>query len=309
MTDRYRLVTRSDFDGVASAVLLRSRDLIDDILFVHPKDVQDGKVAITERDITTNLPYSPKAHLVFDHHASETARMGGKAANLVLDPAAPSATRVVYTHFGGKAGFPNVSPVLIDAVDKVDSAKFAKEEVLDPQGWNLLGFLMDSRTGLGRFRDFGVSNYQLMMALVDYCGKHPVDEILTLPHVAERVALYREHQGPFQEQLERCGTVHQNLVEVDLRNELTIYAGNRFVIYALNPGCNISMHVIWGRGKQNVVFAMGKSIFNRMSKTAIGGLCLTYGGGGHDAAGTCQVDVDQAEKVRTELIARINKDG
>jgi nanoRNase/pAp phosphatase (c-di-AMP/oligoRNAs hydrolase) len=144
---------------------------------------------------------------------------------------------------------------------------------------------------------------------VDYCGKHPVDEILTLPHVAERVALYREHQGPFHEQLTRCGTVHQNLVEVDIRNELTIYAGNRFVIYALNPGCNISMHVIWGRGKQNVVFAMGKSIFNRTSKTQIGDLCLKYGGGGHDAAGTCQVDVDQAEKVRGGLIKRINKDG
>ncbi len=306
---RYRLVTRSDFDGVASAVLLRSRDLIDDILFVHPKDVQDGKVAITERDITTNLPYTPKAHLVFDHHASETARMGGKAANLVLDPEAPSATRVVYKHFGGKDGFPGVSPTLIDAVDKVDSAQFSKEEVLDPQGWVLLGFLMDSRTGLGRFRDFGVSNYQLMMALVDYCAKHSVDEILGLPHVAERVALYREHQKPFEEQLTRCGKVHKNLVEVDLRNELTIYAGNRFVIYALNPGCNISMHVIWGRGKQNVVIAIGKSIFNRTSKTAIGDLCLKYGGGGHDAAGTCQVDVDKAEKVQGELIKKINKDG
>ncbi|MDP3773588.1 MAG: exopolyphosphatase [Gemmatimonadales bacterium] len=307
---RYRLVTRSDFDGVASAVLLKSRDLIDDILFVHPKDVQDGKVEITERDITTNLPYAPRCHLAFDHHASETVRIGGKApANLVLDPDAPSATRVVYRHFGGRDAFPSVSETLLAAVDKADSAQFTREEILDPQGWVLLGFLMDSRTGLGRFRDFGVSNYQLMMALVDYCRRQEVDEILRQPHVAERVALYREHREPFLAQLKRCATVHGNLVEVDLRGEETIYAGNRFVIYALNPACSISMHVMGGRAKQNTVFAIGKSVLNRTSKTHIGDLALRYGGGGHDAAGTCQVDNDRAGTVRAELIRQITTDG
>ena len=307
---QYRLVTRSDFDGVASAALLKSKGLIADILFVHPKDVQDGKVDITDRDITTNLPYSPRVHLAFDHHASETERMGGKTPNnLVLDPSAPSATHVVYRHYGGKAGFPAVSESLLAAVDQVDSARFSNDEILNPQGWILLGFLMDSRTGLGRFKDFGVSNYQLMMALVEHCGRQPVEAILKLPDVAERVALYREHQAPFQAQLKRCGKVHRNLIEVDLRNEETIYAGNRFVVYALYPDCNISMHVMWGRNKQNTVLAIGKSIVNRASKTHIGNLALKYGGGGHDAAGTCQLDNDKADTAKAELIRQITTDG
>ena len=306
----YRLVTRSDFDGVATAGLLKSKGLIDDIQFVHPKDVQDGKVAITPRDITTNLPYSPNAHLVFDHHASETARIGGAApANLVLDPDAPSTVAVVYRHYGGKEGFPNVSDALLEGVDKVDAARLTIDEILNPTGWILLGFLMDSRTGLGRFREFGVSNYQLMMSLVESIGRLEVDEILKLPDVAERVALYEEHREPFMAQLKRCTTLHKNLVEVDLRNEQTIYAGNRFVVYALYPECNISMHTIWGRGNQNVVFAIGKSILNRTSKTHIGNLCLTYGGGGHEAAGTCQIDTADADRVRGELIKQITADG
>lgn len=305
----YRLVTRSDFDGIASAALLKSLGLIDEILFVHPKDVQDGTVAITNRDITTNLPYAPAAHLAFDHHASETTRVGAPPKNLVLDPEAPSATHVVYRHYGGATAFPGVSPALVVAVDKVDSAQFTKEEVLDPQGWVLLGLLMDSRTGLGRFRDFGKSNYQLMMALVDYCTRMGVEEVLRQPDVAERVALYREHAEPFRAQLARCAKLHAHLVEVDLRNEETIYAGNRFVIYATNPGASISMHVMWGREKKNTVFAIGKSIFNRTSKTHIGNLALKYGGGGHEAAGTCQVSNGIADNVRGELIQRITSDG
>jgi len=310
MTDRtYRLVTRSDFDGVASAALLKSKGLIDDILFVHPKDVQDGKVEITDRDITTNLPYAPAAHLAIDHHASESARVGEAPKNLVLDPEAPSATHVVYKHFGGAEAFPGVSPALLEAVDKVDAARFSKEEILNPEGWVLVGLLMDSRTGLGRFRDFGKSNYQLMMALVDACASMDADAILQLPDVAERVALYREHREPFRAQLLRCCTMHAHLVVADLRNEETIYAGNRFVIYALFPRASISMHVLWGRQKQNTVFAIGKSIFNRTSKTHVGNLALEYGGGGHEAAGTCQVDNDRAEAVRGELVRRIVADG
>jgi nanoRNase/pAp phosphatase (c-di-AMP/oligoRNAs hydrolase) len=308
---RYRLVTRSDFDGLVCAALLKSRDMIDDVVFAHPKDVQDGKVQIGARDITTNLPYAPQCHLAFDHHASETVRIGGPAPrNLVLDPNAPSAARVVYNHFGGKDAFPSVSEEMLAAVDKCDSAQFTKEEVLDPQGWVLVNFLMDARTGLGRFKTFGVSNYRLMMELIENCRQHEhVDDILRLPDVAERVALYREHQAPSRAQLQRCATVHGNLVVLDLRNEDPIYAGNRFVIYALYPQCNISVHVMWGVKKQVTVFAMGKSIFNRTSKTNIGSLALRYGGGGHVAAGTCQVENDRAATVLDELIQRITSDG
>lgn len=309
MSETFRLVTRSDFDGVASAALLKSRGMIDDILFVHPKDVQDGKVVTTSRDITTNVPWTPDAHLVIDHHASEASRVGSAPKNLVLDPEAPSATHVVYRHFGGKAAFPGVPSSLLDAVDKVDAARFTREEILDPQGWVLLGFLMDSRTGLGRFRDFGVSNYNLMMALVDYCGRMDVEEILRQPDVAERVALYREHAEPFRKQLQERSRLDKHLVTIDLRDEETIYAGNRFVVYAMFPQASISMHVMWGKAKQNVVFAIGKSILNRTSKTHVGNLCLKHGGGGHEAAGTCQVATERADTALAELSKQIVADG
>jgi nanoRNase/pAp phosphatase (c-di-AMP/oligoRNAs hydrolase) len=301
---KFRLVTRSDFDGLVCAVLLKELDMVDDILFVHPKDMQDGKIEITSRDITTNLPYVPGAHLAFDHHHSETVRVG-KRDNHIIDAEAPSAARVVYDYYGGKARFKNVSDEMMAAVDKGDSARFVREEILDPQGWDLLNFLMDARTGLGRFRQFTISNYQLMMQLIDFCRNHTADEILALPDVKERVDLYRSHAADFKAQLLRCGTVHDNLVVLDLRNEETIWSGNRFMIYALYPQCNISIHAIWGRQQQNVVFAVGKSILDRGCTTNVGELMLRYGGGGHHAAGTCQVDTAQAPRVLAELVTWI----
>ena len=261
----YRLVTRSDFDGLVSAMLLKHVDLIDDITFVHPKDVQDGTVNITSSDITTNLPYRPAAHLVFDHHASELLRNGGHD-NYIIDADAPSAARVVYNHFGGNETFPTVSEELMRAVDQADSADYNITEILEPEGWALLNFLMDPRTGLGRFHDFKVSNYELMMELIGYCVAHPVDEVLKLPDVAERVALYREQSTLFQRQLEKCTTVIGNVAVVDLRREAVIYAGNRFMVYALYPDASVSIHVMWGRQKQNTVMAVGKSILNRSNQ-------------------------------------------
>jgi nanoRNase/pAp phosphatase (c-di-AMP/oligoRNAs hydrolase) len=308
VTSRYRLVTRSDFDGLVCAVLLRELDLIDDITFVHPKDMQDGVVPISDRDITTNLPYVEGAHLVFDHHASETVRNEARD-NHVIDPAAPSAARVVYDFYGGRAAFPSVSEEMMAAVDKADSARFELDEVLDPQGWVLLNFVMDARTGLGRFRDFRISNYGLMMQLIEFCRQHDIDEILGLPDVAERVDLYRGQEAAFRDQLARCTTVRGNLAVVDLRDEETIHAGNRFMVYALHPDVNISMHVMWGRQQQNVVFAVGKSIFNRTSRTDVGRLMLAYGGGGHAGAGTCQVAHEDADRVQAALVEHITADG
>lgn len=305
---KFRLVTRSDFDGLVCAVLLKELDMIDDILFVHPKDMQDQKIEITSRDITTNLPYVADCHLAFDHHHSESLR-NEAADNYVIDPNAPSAARVVYDYYGGAKAFPKVDTDLMEAVDKGDAADFNQDEVLNPTGWPLLNFLMDARTGLGRFREFRISNYNLMMELIDYCRDHTIKEILNLPDVKERVDLYFEHEQAAKEQLKRCATVHQNLVVLDLRNEEIIHPTNRFMIYALFPDCNISIHTLWGFQKQNTVFAIGKSILNRSSKTNVGTLCLKYGGGGHQAAGTCQIDNDQADKVLQELITTITADG
>ena len=310
LTDKqYRLVTRSDFDGLVCAVLLKSLDLINEIKFVHPKDMQDGKIEITNQDITTNLPYVEGVGLAFDHHLSETIRNPNVKEHYIIDPNAPSAARVVYDYFGGKDKFPEISQEMMVAVDKADSAKFAMDEVLHPQGWVLLNFIMDARTGLGRFKDFQISNYNLMMQLIEYCKNHSIDEILNLPDVKERVELYFEQEEKFKEQIKRCSTVYGKLVVLDLRNEEVIYAGNRFMIYALFPNCNISMHVMWGLKKQNVVFAVGKSIFDRSSQVNIGELMLKYGGGGHANAGTCQVAVDVAEETLKSLVAEINAEG
>ena len=308
VTSRYRLVTRSDFDGLVCAVLLKQLHLIDDITFVHPKDMQDGVVQITDRDITTNLPYVDGAHLVFDHHASETLR-NEQRDNHVIDPLAPSAARVVYDYYGGRAAFPTVSEEMMAAVDKADSAQFELDEVLDPQGWVLLNFVMDARTGLGRFRNFRISNYDLMMQLIDACRDHGIDDILALPDVAERVDLYREQETRFREQLARCTTARDNLAVVDLRGEELIHAGNRFMVYALFPETNISLHVLWGKQQQNIAIPIGKSIFDRSSRTNVGELMLAYGGGGHDAAGTCQVANAGAGVVLGELVATITADG
>ncbi len=305
---KFRLVTRSDFDGLVCAAILKELDMIDEIKFVHPKDMQDGVIEITARDITTNLPYVEGVHLAFDHHASETIR-GGKKANHIIDPKAPSAARVVYDYYGGKAKLPCISDALMAAVDKGDAAQFNKEEILDPQGWDLMNFIMDARTGLGRFREFTISNYQLMMELIEKCVEMPVDQILNLPDVVERTDLYVEHEAKAKDQVKRCAKVHKNLVVLNLRDEDTIWACNRFLIYALFPETNISIHVMWGLKKQNTVFAIGKSIFDRSSKTSVGELCLKYGGGGHHAAGTCQVPNEQAEKTLGALIEQINKDG
>ena len=305
---KYRLVTRSDFDGLVCAVLLNEMTLIDEIKFVHPKDMQDGKIDVGPNDITTNLPYVPGAYLAFDHHLSESIR-NGRHHNHIIEVDAPSAARVVYNHYGAKDAFPRITDQMMTAVDKADSAQYERDDILDPNGWVLLNYLMDARTGLGRFRDFRISNYALMMDLIEYCRDHDINEILNLPDVQERVDLYFAHGEPAREQIKRCATVHDNLVVLDLRGEETIYATNRFMIYALFPQCNISIHVMWGVHKQNTVLACGKSILDRSSKTNVGELMLGYGGGGHKAAGTCQVASGEADATLAQLIEQINRDG
>jgi nanoRNase/pAp phosphatase (c-di-AMP/oligoRNAs hydrolase) len=309
VAERYRLVTRSDFDGLVCAALLKELGILDDILFVHPKDMQDGKVELGDRDITTNLPYVPGVHLSFDHHDSETIRVEDSPENHVIVAGAKSAARVVYDYYGGAEVFKAVGEDIMAAVDKADAADFSRDDILEPHGWDYISFLMDPRTGLGRFREFRISNYQLMLQLIDAITTQSIDEILASPDVAERVELYRRHADAAIDQVARCGTQHGNLVVLDFRDEDVIYATNRFTVYALWPQCNVSIHILWGLRQQNTVFATGKSILDRSSKTDVGELMLGYGGGGHSAAGTCQVPNEDAERVLGELIAAINADG
>lgn len=309
MEQKYkRLVTRSDFDGLACAMMLKELKMIDEIKFVHPKDVQDGKIELSSEDITTNLPYDPRVGMAFDHHESEVDRLKATETNgkLIIDPAARSAARVVYDYLGGKEKLPRISDELMAAVDKGDSADFTLDEILNPSGWVLLHYLMDARTGLGRFRDFRISNYELMMKLIDFCLDHSIDEILELPDVKERVDLYFDQAEQFKAQLRRIAKVHGKVVVLDLRGEEVIHAGNRFMIYALYPDAQISVHVAWGFQKQNTAVMIGKSIINRDSSVDIGELCLKYGGGGHRNAGTCQLDNDAVDKELSNIIEALN---
>ena len=292
-------------------MILREMDLIDEIKFVHPKDVQDGKVEITDNDITTNLPFDPRVGLAFDHHESELIRVSREkyADKYIIEPHAKSAARVVYNYYGGAAALPRISEEIMEAVDKGDSADFTLDEILNPKGWVLMNFIMDARTGLGRFHDFRISNYDLMMQLIDYCVQNPVEDVLALPDVKERVDLYFEQQELFKEQIGRIAKMEDRVVVLDLRNEDTIYAGNRSMIYAMYPEAEISVHVAWGFRKQNTAVMIGKSIINRSSDVNIGELCLKYGGGGHANAGTCQLENDMVDAALPDIVAALNGQG
>ena len=303
-----RLLTRSDFDGLACAALLKATGIIDCWKFVHPKDLQDGLVEVGPGDVLANVPYVPTPALWFDHHASEKERL---ATDLVFEGEsriADSAARVIYEYYGGKAKLAHFEEMVI-AVDKVDSAKLTKEEILEPTGWVLLGFIMDPRTGLGRFREFRISNYQLMEALIDEVAKDNIDEVLANPDVKERVELYFEQDKLFREMLAKHTRIDGNVIITDLRDVDPIYTGNRFIIYSLHPKQNISLWIVDGRNKQNAPIAVGHSVLNRSSKTNVGSLMLKYGGGGHPQVGTCQVDYADADRVIEEIVAQAKQDG
>ncbi len=300
-----RLITRSDFDGLVCAVLLVEAGIIDEYKFVHPKDVQDGLVEATENDVLTNIPFIPGCGLWFDHHSSEMERQKiQQEFNYKGDSRkAPSCARIVYDYYGGAEKFSKLdSTGIMDAVDKSDSGQLSVDDVMKPEGWMLLSFIMDPRTGLGRYRDYRISNYQLMEEMIQHCRTMTVDEILEIPDVQERVKRYFEQENAYEEMIKSNSTVHGNILVTDLHEVDEIVTGNRFKEYVLYPDQNISMRIIWGFKKQNMVFTCGYSITNRSASVDIGSLMLKYGGGGHTFVGTCQVPTEKWEKVRDELI-------
>ena len=306
-----RLLTRSDFDGLACAVLLVEAGIVDRYKFVHPKDVQDGKVKATKDDVLANIPYIEGCGLWFDHHASEDERLElKKDVHYEGDSReAPSCARVIYDYYGGAEKFAKLDETgLMAAVDKSDSADFTVDEILNPTGWNLLSFIMDARTGLGRYHDYRISNYVLMEEMIQYCRTMDAEEILKNPDVIERTKRYAEQNEAYVEMVKANTTVEDNIVILDLRNVREIVSGNRFIIYSLFPETNISIRVIWGRLKQNVVLTVGHSITNRTCQTNVGSLMLMYGGGGHPKVGTCQIPTAKADSSLQEIIEHIKAD-
>ena len=300
-----RLITRSDFDGLVCAMLIKKVMPLEEIKFVHPKDLQDGKFEANANDILTNVPHVPGCGLWFDHHATEIKRVAETTAFQGACRFAPSAARVVYDYYGGREQFGAIDEIMA-AVDKADSAQFTLDDILRPDGWPLLSFLMDARTGLGRWRDYRISNYQWMMDLIDLCATTPIQDILRLPDAQERVTRYFEQDALFREMLLKNSYPSGRVIVTDVRNVDPIYTGNRFLIYALFPEQHTSIWAVNGFQNQNCVFACGHSIVNRASPVDVGSLMRRFGGGGHNAAGTCQVPHEAAEETLQELLAAMN---
>lgn len=298
-----RLLTRSDFDGICCAVLLKELGLMTEMVYAHPKDLQDGKVPVTQHDILANVPYVPGCGLWFDHHSSEMERNDLNGNYQGLSKQAPSAARVICDYYGMDklARFSE----LVEYVDKVDSAQLTREEILNPTGWVLLGFLCDPRTGLGYHKSFTISNLQFVHNLVDMIGTMSLDEIIAHPDTQERVKLYQESTGKAEKFYRACSWMDGPIVISDFRIAGMAPPSNRFLVYSLFPDANISIRMLDGKDGQFVSFSVGYSILNRTSTVDVGSLMLKHGGGGHKAVGTCQVPYEQAEDVLHEMVAFI----
>ena len=305
-----RLITRSDFDGLACAALLEELGIVDDYLFAHPKDIQDGKVAVTDQDILANVPFTPGCGMWFDHHSSEEERIS-QADRMKVEGAsyrAMSCARVIYDYYGGAAKLGRFEECgLMEAVDRSDSGSLTEDEIRNPTGWILLSFVMDARTGLGRYRDYRISNLALMKDMIGYCRTKNIDEILAVPDVQERVDRYFEQEHNYQAMILAHSKVDGNVLVIDLREVPENLSGNRFMEYALFPDTNVSVRVIWGRERRNMVLTVGHSILNRTCTSNIGSLMLKYGGGGHQQVGTCQVDAALADQTLAEVIAALKE--
>jgi len=296
-----RLITRSDFDGLACGALLLEAGIIKSYTFAHPKDLQDGLVPVTDNDCLANVPYVEGCGLWFDHHSSEDERLDLKGKYEGESRHAPSCARIIYEYYGGKEKFPQFDD-LMEAVDKVDSGNLTKDEILNPGGWILVGFLMDPRTGLGRFRNFTISNYQLMEKLLVCCRTMSTAEILEMPDIKERIVLYNEQNERFKKMIFKHTVTKKDVIITDLRGVDPIYTGNRFLIYSLFPAQNISAWIVPGKEGKGCAVAVGYSILNRTSNVDVGKLMLKYGGGGHKQVGTCQFSDENMEENLPKLL-------
>ena len=321
-----RLITRADFDGLACGAILQYLGIINEWEFAHPADVQNGFVHATENDVVANIPYIKGCKIWFDHHSSEIERLGktffeerklppdsedgsiypGYTQWEVIQVSwnAPSCARVIYEYYREQmpeAGLERFD-TMIREVDKVDSGGLSTEEILNPQGWILLGFIMDPRTGLGRFGNFTITNVELTGLLAQACVNMDIAQILSLSDVRERIAFYFEQDKLFRDMILRHSAVEDNVLIIDLRRVDPIYTGNRFLPYILFPEQNISVTVMESVNAAQCALAVGHSAINKTSAVDVGKLMLAYRGGGHKKVGTCQVPRGEVDRVLREVV-------
>jgi nanoRNase/pAp phosphatase (c-di-AMP/oligoRNAs hydrolase) len=282
-------------------MVLKEAGVIDSVLFVHPKDLQDGIFQAEATDVLCNVPFVPGCGMWFDHHISEVERVGWTPGVPGVSENAPSCARLVYDYFGGEAKYPRLKEV-INAADKVDSGQLTLEDIKNPQGWVLIGFIADPRTGLGRFHEFRISNYNLMMEFLDHFRTMSLEEILAQPDVKERIDLYHQQTELFVDMVKKYSRIEGNVLITDLRGVNPIYTSNRFTVYSVFPEPNVSLWITDGKAKINVMISCGYSILNRTCTADIGALMLRYGGGGHKQVGTCQVSFDEANAIIADIV-------
>ena len=297
-----QLVTRADWDGLVCTVLLSKTDKIDGIFFAHPKDMQDGKVKIPKGAVVANLPYHPDCGLWFDHHVSEEEKARKLGDQLKGRFAlAPSAARLVYDYYGGEAKFPEYKE-LLGITDRVDGAQLTLEDVTHPQGYVLLAYTIDPRSGLQ-----GYQSYFLWM--VELLKEQPLEKIMADPEVKTRCETILAEDTRFRRALLINSKQDGNVVITDFRGLGEVPPGNRFLIYALFPTANVSVRLFDGPGGKTMVVALGHSIFNRTCQTNLGELLSKYGGGGHAGAGTAQLPKAGADAKIAEIIAALKANG
>ena len=294
-----RIFTRGDLDGFASSVLLTTTENVKEIMFMHPKDAQDGRFEATSEDILVNLPYVKGCGLWFDHHISEEKKLkdmkGFKGAYAV----APSAARVVFNYY--RSPKLDAYKEMLHDIDRFDSGQLTTEDVIDPKGWILLGYTLDPRSGLGpEFQKY-------FRWLVEYVKEVPLEKVLEHREVKKRIEKLRAEQAEFTQILKEHAKQDGNVVLTDLRHLNNVPTGNRFLVYTMFPTANAEVRIFWGKAKQNVVIACGHSIFNRTCKSNMGRMLAEYGGGGHTGAGTCQVPTEKSEEVIKEIIQRLKE--
>lgn len=300
-----RLITRGDLDGLTSAVIITMKEPIGEILLIHPQEITDRRIDVRSDDILANVPYHPNAALWFDHHLLTDSNAKPPENYKGRYRVAPSAARLVYEYYLEKTpNDPDLKRLakLVDETDRLDAAKLTPDDVENPRDYILLGYTIDSRTGLGAFRDY-------FLKLVEWLKTMPIDKVLQQPEVKERIDRIRRDQDEFRALLQRNSFRMNNVVVTDLREMEQLPAGNRFLIYTLFPESNVSLRVHWGPQRNSVIAAVGHSIFNRTCKTSVGELMSKYGGGGHRGAGTCVLPLDTAAEAIDEILFELQANG
>ncbi len=304
-----RLLTRSDFDGSVCAAILEELGVVDEILYIHPKDLQDNKIKVTENDVIANVPFVEGCGLWFDHHSSEHERLRLEGEFKGASEMAPSAAEVIYNYYSKNEAYADKLKKfeqLVTIVGVADSAAFNKQDILNPAGWTMLAFIADPRTGLGYKRNFRISNFDLMKRLPKLLRTKSVDEILAMPDFQERILMYREENEKYRQLLTKIAQIKGDAILIDFRGVEEIPVGNRFMEYILFPEQNISIRIADGRDKEFAMISVGHSIINKTSTIDVGTLTLNYGGGGHKKVGTCQVQYDHVDRIVAEMLQLIN---